>query len=675
MLLDGYVRVSRVRNREGERFVSPGVQRQQIVSWAEAHGAELGQVFEELNESGARSDRPQLIEAIERVERGESGGVVVAKLDRFGRSVLDGLRAIQRIEQAGGTFVSVQDGFDLGTSTGRLILQVLLSIGEWELDGMRSSWEVARERATSRGVYIGGAPIGYRKRADGRLRIDRQEAVLIREIFRRRADGESFLEIARSLNAKGAKTRRGLPFAFSSIYQILRNPVYRGEAHHGVYRKAGAHEAIIDRALWQLCQYGPRPRNLRYQSLLSGMIRCASCGRMMSTYPFPESDWRYHAYICGDAQGICSAPAYVRGDELDPLVEEFIFNHCRQPEADAERRIRECESELEAADKDLVSYRDEPAILTALGASAFAEGLAARQLQLEKSLVNLATARRAFAPPLDLAALAEEWPELEWTDRRRAVGKLIDCVIVERGRTPATERVWVYRPGKAAIRRVAGRVVISSKSIPKNGERLPSHQQWSPARLEKELREFLRGRSVWPAYREFAEAGRARLFAQVLDYGGPVYWGHRFGVGVPTSRLLWNKDRVRAALRPFLEGRVKWPGAREFGEAGMRRVYNAAKYHGGLRYWAEEFGYSYGNGRVLTWPEERIAYELGQFTADRRDFPSRAEFHQAGLQKLYVAIYSRGGTAYWAERLELVRLRGAGTRGRGGRRRPEDDAS
>ena len=62
---------------------------------------EVGEVFVELDASGARADRPLWLEAIARAESGESGGVIVASLDRFGRSLLDAVLAVQRIHQAG----------------------------------------------------------------------------------------------------------------------------------------------------------------------------------------------------------------------------------------------------------------------------------------------------------------------------------------------------------------------------------------------------------------------------------------------------------------------------------------------------------------------------------------------------------------------------------------------
>src|SRR5215218_4499381 len=97
MRLVGYVRVSQVRGRSGERFISPAVQRERIESWARALDHELVAVYEELDESGARADRPKLLEAIRRIESRECHGLIVHKADRFGRGLIDGLQQIERI--------------------------------------------------------------------------------------------------------------------------------------------------------------------------------------------------------------------------------------------------------------------------------------------------------------------------------------------------------------------------------------------------------------------------------------------------------------------------------------------------------------------------------------------------------------------------------------------------
>jgi DNA invertase Pin-like site-specific DNA recombinase len=653
LLLDGYIRVSQVAGREGERFISPGVQREQIESWVRAHGASLANVYEELDESGARGDRPLLMEALARVEAGQSGGVVVAKLDRFGRSVVDGLNAIRRIEQAGGTFVSVQDGFDLGTSTGRLVLQVLFSIGEWELERVRANWDVARARAIERGAYVGNHPIGYRRDQNGRLQIDPENAPIVREIFARRSDGEACRDIAAALNAAGARTRDGFPFNFGGVHKILNNPAYYGEARHGVHRNPHAHEPLVDRATWQRCQHTPRPRNKDSYSLLAGLVRCASCERMTSSNRLESTTSRFHVYRCNDKQKLCSARGHARGDELDPLVEEFVFRYCGGPGPGERQAIEECEAAVAAAEKELAAYRDEPSILEALGGSAFAEGLSERRLGLEKKLVDLARARQRQGLPIDVEELERNWQGLTLEERREALGRLIDCVIVEPGRAPLRERAWVFRAGKGPIGLVGGRLTLSAESLSEDGERLRRHRRWSQKRIERELREFLAERSVWPFYREFSESGRARLWAQVMRCGSPYYWGHRLGVEVPPGYVRWNEERIGDALRPFLAGRDRWPRAREFAEAGIFAVYNAAKHHGGFSYWGEQFGLEYGRVRRTEWPQERIANDLKRFTEGRDDFPSKAEFHEAGLRPLYDAICKYGGTAHWAAQLGL----------------------
>jgi site-specific DNA recombinase len=140
------------------------VQRELIESWATMHGARVLDVFVELDESGGRADRRFLETALRRVESGISQGIVVSKVSRFGRSLLSGLAAIERINAAGGRFVSVQDGLDTSTDSGRLVLRILPSLAEWEGDRIRAEWDQARASAIKRGVYMSaGSPVGYRQ--------------------------------------------------------------------------------------------------------------------------------------------------------------------------------------------------------------------------------------------------------------------------------------------------------------------------------------------------------------------------------------------------------------------------------------------------------------------------------------------------------------------------------
>ncbi len=185
-----------------------------------------------------------------------------------------------------------------------------------------------------------------------------------------------------------------------------------------------------------------------------------------------------------------------------------------------------------------------------------------------------------------------------------------------------------------------------------------TYRPWPEKKTEKELKTFLAGRSTWPSYLEFADAGRARLHAQVLAWGGPHYWGAKLGVAVGSREVSWNETRLRDALAPLLAGREDWPELAEFRAAGMYRVYRAVTQHGGLEHWADEFGVKYKAQRKK-WSKERIEPLLIAFVGDRETFPTMDEFEAAGERRLYSAVRTHGGVPYWARRLGLVMIAGS----------------
>src|SRR4051812_33656212 len=121
----GYVRVSQVRGRKGDSFISPSVQREHIERWAGANGAEVVEVLEELDESGGRRDRPKLLRCVEAIESGEADGMVVAKLDRFFRDQLGGHSTMARIKDARGFIAIPGEGIDTRYEAGKMMFGFL----------------------------------------------------------------------------------------------------------------------------------------------------------------------------------------------------------------------------------------------------------------------------------------------------------------------------------------------------------------------------------------------------------------------------------------------------------------------------------------------------------------------------------------------------------------------
>jgi site-specific DNA recombinase len=193
MTADGYIRVSRRAGREGESFISPEVQRKKIADWAALHGVEIVWWWEELDQSGAKLARPMFQSALERCERGETGGIVVARLDRFARSAVDALESIKRLNEAGARLVSVEDNFDGSTAMGRFAIGILTLIAELELERIKANWQTAVTEAVGRGVHISARPpAGYQRDRSGRLIRDEHAAPVIAEVLRRRATGASY---------------------------------------------------------------------------------------------------------------------------------------------------------------------------------------------------------------------------------------------------------------------------------------------------------------------------------------------------------------------------------------------------------------------------------------------------------------------------------------------------
>jgi site-specific DNA recombinase len=661
-VLDGYIRVSQVAGREGESFISPKVQREMIERWIAGQGAVLGRFLEELDASGARSDRPLLMEAIRRVERGESQGIVVAKLDRFGRKVLDGLLAIGRIRDAGGTFVSVQDGFDIRTRTGRLLYQNLLAIAEWFWEGKREDYEQARSRAITRGVYIARkGPIGLLRAEDKRLRIDPIKGPTIHEVFERRSRGDSYQELADFLNDTGIGTEKGVAFTCDSIRRILTNPAYMGVAHSGRYQNANAHPALVPPELWHECQSQPRRPRERVEVLLSGLVYCGGCnGSMTALRPRGKRPrWPHTVLRCHAGLSTCPSPAIARADELEPLVEDFIFRRLegRKPQSGDERALTRCKVSVKAAEEDLAAYRDMPNLVGRLGPASFEAGIDKRQKVLERRFLELAKAKQAVGNPrIDIADLDTRWTLLSWQGRRAAARELIDCIVVHRGTAPLTDRARIYRRGRGPI--VSNQEANDQKTSRPKADRWSRFKLWPEKRIEAELREFVADQSRWPTYLEFAAAGLARLHAQAWAWGGPYYWSQKLDLEVPKGFVQWTDARVGDALKPFVRGRTDWPTKSEFDDAGLGQLHRACGHHGGMLHWAEHFGLNYAARKNDRWNKDLIERDFLANLDGFNRFPKKAEFIAAGQMKLYSAMHSHGGLSYWAERLCLERAAG-----------------
>jgi site-specific DNA recombinase len=474
---DGYIRVSRRGGREGESFISPDVQRQRIAKWADANDVEIVQWWEEIDQSGARLERPMFQEALARCERGETGGIVVAKLDRFARSAVDALESIRRLNTAGARLVSVEDGFDGSTPMGRFAIGILTMIAELELERIKESWATAITRAVDRGIHISSRPpTGYVRDSDKRLVAVEPAASAIKEVFRRRALGASWAELADYLEAQGVETPRGnAHWSKTGVSGLIKNPAYLGQARSGSIVKENAHEALVTRAEFDAAQsvrkslLKPRDGSLAEQAMLGGLARCAGCGHTLKITGNTDkkSGERYPVYYCTGryATGLCPSRAAVRASLIDSYVEVRVLDALRketgllaQP-VDASAALDEAARAVAEAEHELDLFVTNPKLLTTIGEERFLVGVEARQRVLDAARITLAELRKqsTLADEFADGDLLEAWPTLTVQEKRRLLHGLLDRVIVSRavGRgknaNPVSDRAEIVLRGKVVL--------------------------------------------------------------------------------------------------------------------------------------------------------------------------------------------------------------------------------
>jgi site-specific DNA recombinase len=292
--------------------------------------------------SGGTLERPALKRLLADIEACRIDVVVVYKIDRLSRSLMDFAKLVEVFDRRGVTFVSVTQSFNTTTSMGRLTLNILLSFAQFEREviGERIRDKFAASRR--KGMWMGGkVPLGYRLE-NRKLVPHESEAGIIQTIFERFVQVGSATILANMLSAEGIAMRSGKPIDKGDLYKLLHNRVYVGEAVHKGTSYPGEHEAIIDRQLWDrvhaILAQSPRRRasNTRAQTpaLLKGLIYGPD-GRAMSPSHTRKRGRLYRYYVSQAALKGRRAPgpaARVSAAEIEGAIVNQLRALLRAPE-------------------------------------------------------------------------------------------------------------------------------------------------------------------------------------------------------------------------------------------------------------------------------------------------------------------------------------------------------
>ena len=371
-----YTRVSTDERLDME-FNSLDAQREAGLAYVESQKHEgwipVGDRYDDGGFSGGTLERPALKRLLADIEAGRVDVVVVYKIDRLSRSLMDFAKLVEVFDRRQVTFVSITQSFNTTTSMGRLTLNILLSFAQFEREviGERVRDKIAASRA--RGLWMGGMPpLGYDV-VERKLVVNDAEAELVRLIFSRFVRVGSATKLAQELRRDGHTTkswttqdgnhRPGKPIDKGAIYKILGNRVYLGEAVHKGTSYPGEHAPIIDYATWDkvhaILAENTVARSNRTRAQTAALLRgimFAPGGHAMTPSHTRKKGRLYRYYVATDAirQGysecpVCSVPAA----EVEEAVMAQVRHLLCTPEIIA-RTWAEAKDEAETPEREVI---------------------------------------------------------------------------------------------------------------------------------------------------------------------------------------------------------------------------------------------------------------------------------------------------------------------------------
>jgi site-specific DNA recombinase len=473
-----YMRVSDTRGRE-DSLISFDVQEKLCRQLCEQRGWEVVEAIRDPDRKGSTLERPGLNQARAALKDGHADIIVVWRLDRFARTMVRALLALQEIVDEGGQVAShAEQLLDTSTAIGRGIAALLFAIAEEELDKIRANWRHAAEHAVSKGWYMGGArgaPLGYAKEPRQPLTPHPTEADAIRGLFARAATGESYERLRRWL-----RTTHDIEVTSPSLARLLKNRVYLGEMHwgsspgsnkpsrpraHAPLVNLHAHEPLVDEITWRRAQRNGRKFGLGREKenprLLSGLARCAGCRSTLKVHR-PKDRAQY--YGCRNASAHrerCAGPASMNAERLESYIEDqFIAwlaeQDLRARDDEGHRELRHADAQIAALDAQIADY-SRLEVQAALG-ERWLPGLVEREQQRARVTRRRQTILTELDVPTALAGISEpeDYFGLPLERKRLALAAVFDIVFVRatKRRGPAAntavtdaERVkMIFRP-------------------------------------------------------------------------------------------------------------------------------------------------------------------------------------------------------------------------------------
>ena len=350
-----YTRVSSALQRDN--FSIAG-QKKLLEEVCQRNGWEIYEVYTDNGLTGKNMNRPALLKMNEDAKNGKFDIILIYRLNRLARNTKHMIDMIDFYNKYNVEVYSDTERFDTSTASGRLMLQILASMAEYDRNQILENMFAGLVSRANSGYYNGGQVLGYQQVPGNKrmLAIVEKEALIVKRIFEEYASGKGYRAIANALNKDGYRTKKNNTFDTNAVKYILTNIVYIGKIRYLRYTSwnekrrrgfnpnpiiaDGKHTPIIDQDLWDKVQIrmekaSKNPMlNGKGENLLSGIVRCSECGAAhaasttTNTLKSGEKK-RIRYYSCSQFRNkgasVCSANS-IRAD----VAEAYVFNRIQE---------------------------------------------------------------------------------------------------------------------------------------------------------------------------------------------------------------------------------------------------------------------------------------------------------------------------------------------------------
>lgn len=355
-----YARVS--TTEQAEEGYSIDEQTRILNEWCNQHGFKVYKEYVDRGISGKSiTGRPALQQLLIDAKRKEFDIVLVWKMNRLARNILDLLKIVNLLEQKNIAFRSYSESYETATPSGKLQFHMMAAIAEFERGNIAENVKMGMLARAKEGSWNGGQVLGYdtvevnsenKKRKQTKLVINENEAQTVRRIFELYTQGHGYKSIANKVNKEGHRSKKGGLFAINTIKTILTNPIYIGFIRYNVRRDwnakrrnninpdpvlvKGKHEPIISQEIWEKAQTLLKNRSNRPNRVhsgefpLTGLMKCPACGAGMvlgrtTNRNKDDSKRVLEYYVCGAWKNKGTSACHSNGVRTE-YADNYVIN-------------------------------------------------------------------------------------------------------------------------------------------------------------------------------------------------------------------------------------------------------------------------------------------------------------------------------------------------------------